>query len=135
MFKNDVMTQVVHARVTRPFLLPPPPSKGSATPDYFGSLFQDVPTASSIKACCFAICLSRDFVAADSLPLMTLSMLGQAVLSKGAWGPILVSPVFPCLVRDSSGKMAIKEVFRLLSYLEELVSSSSGSLSHSISRL
>ena len=37
------------------------------------------PTASSIRACCFASCLSRDFVVAGSLPLMTLSRLGQAV--------------------------------------------------------
>ena len=37
------------------------------------------PTASSVRACIFASCLSRDFVAAGSLPFMTLSRLGQAV--------------------------------------------------------
>ena len=29
MFKNDIMTQVVYARVTRPFLLPPAPKTGA----------------------------------------------------------------------------------------------------------
>ena len=78
------------------------------------------PTASSIRVCRLANCLSRDFFTAGSLLFfMTLSRFGQAVAVRSVRGTVLITPLASGGVWDPRRERSGEEFFCFLCHLEQ----------------